>query len=134
MGASELRVKYLEFVQAAIARMSGYSAAAKTFSLTLTTAVATVAVTLKRPEIALLLLPVVLIMAMVDAQYLKLERSYRRLFNDVRVQPWTDQPDFSMDVSAAPEKWAVALFSWSVLSFYIPLFAIIAGVVCLAKL
>lgn len=129
---NEPRLKYFEMIQATIARMSGFSASAKAFTATLTTAVATIAVSLDQPQITLLALPVAAVMAAVDAQYLRLERGYRWLFNAVREEKWEDRPTFSMDVEASPHDWFAAFLSWSILSFYGALGLIAAGVVYLS--
>jgi hypothetical protein len=65
-----------------------------------------------------------------DAQYLRLERTFRALYDGVRVRTSTD---YSMDISAfrlrVDPTWRVA-FSWSVIWLYA---ALIIGVVILAK-
>ncbi|MGA8574352.1 MAG: hypothetical protein WB609_01535 [Candidatus Cybelea sp.] len=66
---------------------------------------------------------------LLDAQYLRLERIFRSLYDKVRTQTSTD---YSMDVTEAGQKVASLsriAFSWSVVWLYA---ALIAGVIVLA--
>jgi uncharacterized protein (DUF486 family) len=75
---AELSVKHLEMIQAVVARLASYGAALKNYCLTLTTAVCGFAITLQRPLVAALALLPIVIFAVLDAQYLQVERRLRR--------------------------------------------------------
>ena len=123
------RVKHLEMLQAIISRMSGQGASAKNYCITLVTAICGFALSLKSPISACLaIFPIVMLWSL-DAQYLRLERRYRALFDKVRSEAWDCPPTFKLELSDAPPGcfWAAA-FSWSLLAFY-P--ALAAGVVLL---
>jgi hypothetical protein len=131
---ADLRVKHLEMVQAVIARVAGQSATLKNYCITVTTAVCGLAVSLQRPCVALLALLPVTIFALLDAQYLRLERRFRGLFNEVRMQRWSAVPSFEISAQAAPASsyWG-ALFSWSIFMFYTPLAIAVVFVAIIAR-
>jgi hypothetical protein len=79
--AADLQIKQLEIVQAIIARLANYGTMLKNYCITLVTAVSGFAVTLQKPGIALLSLLPIIVFSMLDAQYLRIERRYRALFN-----------------------------------------------------
>jgi len=55
--------------------------------------------------------------ALIDAQYLRLERSFRRHFEELRMQEWSIVPTFDMKPSAKTD-YKSALLSWSIALFY----------------
>ena len=71
---AELWVKHLEMIQGIMTRIAGYGASLKNYCLTLTTAVCGFAITLQRPLVAALALLPLVIFAVLDAQYLRVER------------------------------------------------------------
>jgi hypothetical protein len=123
---AELRVKHLEMVQAIVSRMAGYGASFKSYCITITTAVCGFAVTLHRPGVAALSLLAIFAFALVDAQYLRVERRFRALYDRLRGEGWGSLPDFAIDLKSAPSisYWPV-LGSWSIISFYGPLAALV---------
>lgn len=117
--AAELRVKHLEMVQTIIGRMSNQSATLKNYCLTVTTAVCGFAVTLERPWVASLALLPIIIFCLLDAQYLRLERQFRSLFDLIRSEDWNTLPTFEINRERAPEvPFREAVSSWSISSFY----------------
>jgi hypothetical protein len=119
---AELRVKHLEMLQALITRMAGYCASFKSYCITVVTAVIGFAFTLHRPGVAALALLPVIAFAIADAHYLRVERSFRWLFNDVRQESWDAVPSFEINLKHAPaEKFPSAATSWSIVWFYAPL-------------
>lgn len=119
---ADLRVKHLEMLQAIITRMAGYGASFKSYCITVTAAVCGFAVTLQQPQIACIALLSILAFAVADAQYLKVERRFRALFDIVRESGFEALPTFEISLTNAPERsfW-VAFVSWSILTFYGPL-------------
>jgi hypothetical protein len=119
---AELRVKQLEMLQGLITRMAGYGASFKSYCITVVTAVIGFALTLHRPAAAVLALLPVIAFAMADAQYLRVERSFRDVFNIVRKEGWDAMPSFEINRSDAPaQSFLNALTSWSIVWFYAPL-------------
>jgi hypothetical protein len=74
---AELRVKHLEMVQSLVTRMASYC-------ITVVTAVIGFAFTLHHPAVAALALLPVIAFGVADAQYLRVERRFRDVFNLVR--------------------------------------------------
>lgn len=119
---AELRVKHLEMMQSIVTRMAGYGASFKSYCITVVTAILGLAFTLHRPAVAALALLPLITFALVDAQYLRIERRFRGLFDAVRTESWNAMPTFEINLDQAPEipYWS-ALRSWSITSFYGPL-------------
>ena len=119
---AELRIKHLEMLQALITRMAGYGAAFKSYCITVTTAVIGFAFTLHRPAVAALALLPVVAFGVADAQYLRVERRFRDVFNLVRKEGWDAMPSFDIDLrSAHAQSFLAAVTSWSIIWFYMPL-------------
>ena len=122
----ELRVKHLEMLQATIARMSGQSATLKNYCVTLITAVGGFAITLAKPNVALLALAPIAAFALLDARYLQRERLFRAKYERVRLANWRERPTFEISAgSLKMDSFMSAFFSWSVLNFYGPMGALV---------
>jgi hypothetical protein len=119
---AELRVKHLEMLQSLITRMAGYGASFKSYCITVVTAVIGFSFTLHRPGVAALALLPVLAFGVADAQYLRVERRFRDVFNLVRKEGWDQMPTFDIDLYSAPAQSLLsAITSWSIVWFYAPL-------------
>jgi hypothetical protein len=131
---AELQVKQLEMVQGIISRLANYGATLKNYCVTLTTAVCGFAVTLQRPFVALLALLPIVVFALTDAQFLRVERRFRALFDQFTQEEWGHLPKFTINLRSAPpiRYWSV-LCSWSILVFYVPLGLAVTAVGFLAR-
>src|SRR6202041_1498492 len=119
---AELRVKHLEMLQSLITRMAGYGASFKSYCITVVTAVIGFSFTLHRPGVAALALLPVLAFGVADAQYLRVERRFRDVFNLVRKEGWEQMPTFDINLYSAPaQSYLSAVTSWSIVWFYAPL-------------
>lgn len=57
-----------------------------------------------------------------DAQYLRVERRFRGVFNLVRAESWEAMPSFDINLESAPKQsFLSAITSWSIVWFYAPL-------------
>lgn len=122
----QLRAKHLEMIQAIITRVAGYSAAVKNLCVTVVTALGGFAIANTQEGLGALATALIVIFALLDAQYLRVERRFRTLFDHVRKSDWKQATDFSLDISqAAPPPLVKSFLSWSVWTFYLPL-AIVA--------
>ena len=132
--AAELQVKQLEMVQAIIARLGNHGATLKNYCLTLITAVCGFAITLHRPMVALLALLPIITFALLDAQFLRVERRFRGLFDALTREEWGVPPKFAINLRAAPplSYWPI-LGSWSILIYYIPLALAVTVVVLISE-
>lgn len=111
------RIKHLEFIQAVIARLAGNSFLAKGWAMTVATAIYGFAASRLSPAIAAIGMVPVAAFWLLDAYFLRHERLYRFLYDDVR-QPDADVEPLSMDTQPYNgEKWA----SWRNVTFSITL-------------
>ncbi len=119
---ADLRVKHIEMLQTLISRMAGYGASFKSYCITVVTAVVGFAFTLHRPVVVAIALLPIFAFAMADAQYPRIERRFRGLFDLVRKQDWDSMPNFEINLENAPaELYLRSATSWSIVSFYAPL-------------
>lgn len=106
------KIAHLEMIEKIIDRMANNSLQLKCWSIALTVAI----IAFTNGILVLTgLLPLV-ILSLMDAKYLALERSYRTLYDEVRIKD-DSEIDYSMKIIPKPIK--ETLFSWSVLSFYV---------------
>jgi hypothetical protein len=136
--AREDRIKHLEFVQNAIARMAGNSFLIKGWSITIAAAFFALAAKDSKPGFALLALFPTLSFWGLDAYYLRLERLFRKLYDEVRSVSDNDLRErigpFSLRVerySDRVESWFRTLFSGTVASLH---FAILASIAVVASI
>ena len=119
---AELHVKHLEMLQSLVTRMATYGASLKSYCITVTTAVIGFAFTLHRPAVAALALLPVIAFGIADAQYLRVERRFRQLFDLARKESWDAMPSFDISLQSAPaQSFLSAATSWSIVWFYVPL-------------
>jgi cytochrome c biogenesis protein CcdA len=81
----------LEMIQGIINRLASNSSAFKGWMVTITAALLGVAINNHKPWLAWLAVYAICILAVLDAYYLALERSYRKLYNDESAQAAQDR-------------------------------------------
>lgn len=125
--SDEDRRQHLSFIQAVITRMSQASSTSKSWLLPIVTATYGYAITGKSILVALLGCLAVLVFGVLDANYLKQERAFRKLYDEVA--SGSPIPAFSMNPALASPAgnganywpdWADAR-SWAVAPVYGPL-------------
>ena len=122
----EMLMKHLELVQNAISRMGTNSAGLKGYCMGIVAALIALAGAIHQPRILLLGLPIVAAFAVLDANYLALERGFRAQYDELRLRPLDTQPDFRVEAQGA--SFSKALFSWSVGGFYAAAALILVGI------
>jgi histidine triad (HIT) family protein len=145
--SDEDRRKHLDFIQAIVTRMSAASSSAKGWLLPVVTATYGFALTQYSRAVTLLGLAAVALFMLLDANYLRQERAYRRLYDTV-AKGTREVPPFSLDPSDADDPipasvgWRKRLrkligrwlpswrvwSSWSILPFYGALLLIGVGI------
>ena len=129
----EKKLKHLEFIQNAINRMANNSFIIKGWCITL--AAALIALLEKKDidkcYIVFSFLPL-LFFWFLDAFYLKTERQYRRLYTDIS-KKGKKEIDFSMDITLYKECYVEALFSRTLLPFYLSLMGIVLVIIFMIK-
>src|SRR5262245_66595183 len=105
-------------VQSVVARMASTSATIKNYSIAVATAICGFAITLQRPLAGLVAFLAVVAFALLDAQYLRLERRFRSVFERVRAEDWVMPPSFEINLSTVSEiRYGSALWCWSLVRF-----------------
>lgn len=128
-------MKHLEFIQAVINRMARNSFQLKAWSLTLVAALLALAINNSDPELSTIAIVPGFAFWGLDAYYLRLEKLYRALYDDVRVTS-NVVSRFSMDTSpyeSEVESWPKMLHSTSISLFHgVLILVIVAAIVVLA--
>ena len=116
-------IAHLGLLQGVIARQAQNSFALKGWSLTIASAgIAIGASDSTRWAVPLVALLATLAFGALDAMYLRTERAYRELYNQVRARE--EGIDFSMDAGGLTDGftgWLSAWASWSVAGLYVSL-------------
>jgi uncharacterized membrane protein len=130
---TEERIKHLEFIQAAISRMAGNSALLKGWSVTIAAALLALAAKEASLRFAVLALFPAASFWILDAFYLRLERLFRSLYDDVRLLSEEEYKKkvgaFSMQVKpyeGTVDSWFALMWSDSVFWLH--------GIVCLSAI
>lgn len=126
------RRQHLAFIQSVITRMSQASATAKTWALPIVTATYGYALTQSSPLVAVVGILALLVFGILDANYLKQERAFRTLYDEVA--SGGNVPLFSMNPTLAGTEgqrsnyWPDRrdILSWAVAPVYGPL--LLAGI------
>jgi len=130
----EDRRQHLSFIQAVITRMSQASASTKTWLLPIVTATFGYAITKNSPGVALLGTLAIFLFGLLDANYLKQERAFRKLYD--QVAQGSPIPAFAMNPALASPQGANVNYwpdwadvrSWAVLPFYGPFILVGLGI------
>jgi hypothetical protein len=121
-------IERLKLIQSVIDRMARNSFALKGWTVTLTSALLSLAATRHDHTIAAIAIYVLAAMATLDAYYLALERSYRQLYHQASTQPDTEWALQTNKIT--PADVAHALTSPSILLLYgLSLTAILAAII-----
>lgn len=120
---SERKMKHLEFIQGVIARLSTHSFRLKTISLIQIGAIVAFAFSYQdtHDSARLALLAGVLAgfgLWLLDAQFIRDEKAYRKLYTHVSEIEDDKDIDFSMDIGSAKGSIPGAMFSRTLFNFY----------------
>lgn len=117
----ESKIKHLEFIQLAIARMGANSFFVKGWSVTLISALAVLAQKETNHEFWLIALIPVLTFWGLDAYFLRQERLFRFLYDDIRMKQ-ESEINFSMNTLEWKDRvdgWIRTVFSKTIISFHL---------------
>ena len=114
----ESKLKHLEFIQNIVTRMASNSFLLKGWMITIVSAL--IAVSVDKENICYLGIAYfpILIFWFLDAYFLKQERLFRHLYNEVRKKD-DDEIDFGMPIKNEKENYCEVLFSITLSLFYI---------------
>jgi hypothetical protein len=116
----EIKLKHLEFTQAAINRMAGNSFLLKGWSVTLAAALLALSAKDANPKLIAIAYYPILVFWVLDGYFLSQERLFRALYDKVRNMRDTEI-DFSMDTTEFKKgrnSWAASALSTTLLIFY----------------
>ena|GEM_PF-392158 len=111
----DMRIAHLNMIQGVIARMSGFSANAKNFCITIIAAIIAVAFDKDVPLLGYGAATIIMVFALMDTYYLSLERRFRNLYERSATAP----ADKAVNMSLVPSKWTWQCFGSSLASFSI---------------
>lgn len=118
----QMRIGHLGMIQSIITRLSGFSANAKTFCITILAALVAVAFQKPVPELIWAGLAVPLVFASLDAYYLALEKQFRGMYTEVCSRALDQAADLMISpVKLKLKEIAAAFFSLSVIAVHFPL-------------
>lgn len=114
----QLRTTHLTLVQGVISRLAGNSATAKNFSITILAGAVVTAVGTERWSIPLLTLALLapLAFGLLDAYFLGLEHSARRLYDDIAARPLEQAEDMAIAIRGNMTKGLASLSVWPLYS------------------
>jgi hypothetical protein len=116
---SQNQVKHLEFIQSVITRLATNSFLMKGWCITAAGVLFGLAINRKSIGISLIALVPVVAFALLDSYFLRQERLYRHLYNDVR-DPLSSVEPFLMNTApyAYREAWSKVIASITISVFY----------------
>ncbi len=129
-----IRIAHLTMLQGVITRMGSNSFTLKALAATFGSAAVAVMATSDKPSpyYALAAIIPMIMFWLMDAQYLRYERAYRKLYEDVRLGKEVDY--YSLDASAFMKdihSVARTAVSWSTSWFYLAIFVSLGSVAAL---
>jgi hypothetical protein len=120
---NENTIKHLELIQAIVSRMNTNSFHLKSLAVTLTTAIIAVSFTLNQLMMNLISFIPIMIFWFLDSYFLKQERMFRGLYNDI-VKGEKSIKEFDMNIEsyhAGCYSFKNAFYSKTLLRFYFPI-------------
>ena len=137
MNGPEKVVKHLEMTQAVINRLGSNSFLVKSWSMTIIVAAMVLIArqNIQNPDFVLLLILPALGFWILDGYFLRQERLFRQIYDEIRVQSDTDFEMNPMKHKNKPKcSWLSAFFSITLVIFYIVEIAFIIGVSVIVKM
>lgn len=130
----EEKLKYLEFIQGVINRMNSNSFAIKTWAMTILAAFLALYATNQQAWYLLVAIVPTIIFWFLDAKYLKMEKQYRKLFEDALMDK---AKLFDMDASNYPINFWKVFARPTIMWIYLPIIVLLfvwwlfaSGLIC----
>lgn len=127
-------INHLQFIQSAICRMAEASAAIKRHAIVVALAVLASAQVLHQAPLLVAGMVMTVVFAMLDTSYLRIEKGFRFLYDEVRMKPNTETVDFRMKPLTGEHAFVRVLLSWSIIWLYLSLLSIQAAALFLLVL
>ena len=126
-----LRVAHLGMIQGAITRMSGFSASAKTFTITILAGLAAISLQADAAQLGVIAMTATIVLASTDAYYMTMELRFRALYDevvardldhaaDLAITPLKQSGDVKRAINSTPSKlfYIPVLFACTLLICY----------------
>ncbi|MEU6001875.1 hypothetical protein ABZ837_29170 [Streptomyces sp. NPDC047197] len=132
-GTENERLKHLEFIQAAISRLSNNSFLIRGWTVTATGVFLVVSLQIGEWRVAVIALFIGFGFWSLDSSYLRRERMFRRLYDDATLRNPPRIPLFTMNIQPYLPlvSWKSVFFSNSILLIHLPIVAVDLGVAVL---
>lgn len=115
-----LRVAHLGMIQGAITRMSGFSASAKTFTVTILAGLAAISLQADQAQLGVIALLATIVLGVVDVYYMTLELRFRAFYDQVVGRNLDDAADLRISPLKKAGDIRAALNSKASKLFYLP--------------
>lgn len=116
------RIAHLNMIQGAISRMSGFSASAKTFTVTILAGLAAIAFQVDKTELGIIAIFATSALCLLDVYYLTLELRFRAFYDDVAARSLNSAENLSINPLKKDGDVNRAFCSNSTKLFYGPVF------------
>lgn len=120
----EKKIKHLDLISVTINRMASNSLAIKGLLITIIAAILALKIDEIEIKLFILIMGVIIIFIIFDCYYLLLEKKFRKLYDDIRIQN-EDDIDFNMDIKHIKLNQFKMFLSPSIYLFYIPISVIV---------
>lgn len=115
-----LRLAHLSMIQGVIARMSGFSASAKTFTITILAGLAAISLQANAAQLGVIAMIAAITLFLVDTYYMTLEVRFRNFYDEVAARDLDQASDLKIAPSFNPGDTRKAINSKSNWLFYGP--------------
>lgn len=115
-----LRIAHLSMIQGVITRMSGFSASAKTFTITILAGLAAISLQADAAQLGVIAMISTVTLFLVDSYYMTLEVRFRTLYDEVAARDLDQASDLKIVPSIKPGDKKKAINSKSNWLFYGP--------------
>lgn len=116
------KVAHLNMIQGAINRMSGFSASAKTFTVTILAGLAAISLQAEKAQLGVIAMLATIVLSVIDVYYMTLELRFRAFYEHVESRNLDRADDLAIKPLKRSGDIPRALKSKSTLLFYLPVF------------
>lgn len=117
-----LRVAHLSMIQGTINRISGFSASAKTFTITVLAGLSAISLQADEKKLGVVAMIATIILAAIDVYYMTMELRFRTFYDQVVGRDLDDAADLAINPIKQPGDVAKAINSKPSKLFYLPVF------------
>lgn len=116
------KIAHLEMIQGTITRMSGFSASAKTFTITILAGLAAISLQVDKAQLGVVAMLTTIVLGIIDLYYMTLELRFRALYENVESRDFSRADNLTIQPLKQSGDVMRALNSTPTKLFYIPVF------------